>query len=457
MYFVFENKDHLNLIDCEDKNISGHPRITSSPYVGNFFYGYHDTLNKEELYEYVSRETDMPVNELKKINTDPFSWIFKIISKKYVKEVTPDFKKNYIISVCVNHDPIDWAGPPYTEKRYTDRKPLFHYISPLYLERLRNKTALLIVDQTLEGYHKEWIWDWFHKQCDEYQLFPESIVYVTGNLKAPDQYQEYVQKNNITNQIKVIGFCNFELDIRRLGRRSDCNRDFNSLVEYKRNNIIKTYNCMNKRIRRHRILFFLHLFAENLTDKGLISMNNFTDEFFNRKTPFSRIFINESRKILPLQLYSEDNREKDDNFYINRIVNKVYKDSWVSLISEASYFEEEDTIFLSEKTFKPIACLHPFIIIGNRGSLKKLREMGYKTFDGFIDESYDDLSDYERFKAIIRSLKKIDAIKDKLEWYSSMKDILLHNYDVLMSSNEKIYKDYYIELKTYQDQFFGKR
>jgi hypothetical protein len=57
--------------------------------------------------------------------------------------------------------------------------------------------------------------------------------------------------------------------------------------------------------------------------------------------------------------------------------------------------------------------------------------MGYKTFDGFIDESYDTLPTHSRMQAIIESLKKITEIEDKLAWFDSMRDIVQHNYRVL--------------------------
>jgi len=80
--------------------------------------------------------------------------------------------------------------------------------------------------------------------------------------------------------------------------------------------------------------------------------------------------------------------------------------------------------------------------------LKYLRAQGYKTFDGFIDESYDECDDGQRFMAIINSLKKIQSIPNKLEWYASMKDILKHNQQLLlntsfMSLENKIIVNYY--------------
>jgi hypothetical protein len=79
--------------------------------------------------------------------------------------------------------------------------------------------------------------------------------------------------------------------------------------------------------------------------------------------------------------------------------------------------DSELTIFLSEKAFKPIACSHPFIFMGNKGSLAKLREIGYKTFDGFIDETYDTLPTWERMQAVTDSIKQIHRIENKIEWY----------------------------------------
>jgi hypothetical protein len=128
-------------------------------------------------------------------------------------------------------------------------------------------------------------------------------------------------------------------------------------------------------------------------------------------------------------------------------------DTWVSVVSEASFADSDNTIFISEKMFKPIACMHPFIVVGNKGSLTKLKEMGYKTFEGFIDESYDQLPTFERFDAIINAIKKIDTIEDKMTWYKSMEDILTHNYNVLMTSTNRVPLAIQ-ELEKYYNEYF---
>ena len=54
--------------------------------------------------------------------------------------------------------------------------------------------------------------------------------------------------------------------------------------------------------------------------------------------------------------------------------------------------------FITEKTFRPIACGHPFIVLGNNNILKTLHDLGFETFGSLWDESYDTvIVDSDRF------------------------------------------------------------
>ena len=145
--------------------------------------------------------------------------------------------------------------------------------------------------------------------------------------------------------------------------------------------------------------------------------------------------------------------DSEYHVYVTRILNDVYQDTWVSLITESSYFDYEYSVFISEKTFKPIACMQPFIIVGGKHTLKYLRQLGYQTFDGFIDESYDDCDDEDRFSAIIKSLEKIKQIKDKISWLVSMREILEHNHKLFLSiGNTESFE--YQEITKYYKNYF---
>lgn len=392
--FVFENVDDLvNYTDCNDVNPSNIRRFAPAPMANAML---HRTKDQARAYSIANR---------------------------------PQY---YIIPTGVNHHPNDWAG---SELAYNNtRNTSFSYLNNIYLNELRTGRAMLMFDQSLEGYQTFWLWQYFHSECDQYQINPNQIIYVTGNANAEEQYHSWAKQNNKTELLNVIVYKHFEMDVKQEAKLKGI--DFQEQITFKISNLekIKTYSCLQKRLRPHRIWIYKYLHDSKLLDHGMVSMNSFlglSTEFEGQTIPSEQLLTLNSP--LPLILYDHNNNEHDDRFYIDRIVPQVHLDTWVTVISEASFGDSELTLFLSEKAFKPIACSHPFIFMGNRGSLAKLQEMGYKTFDGFIDESYDTLPTWERMQAVIEAIKKIHAIKDKVEWYNNIRSILEHNKQTLMS------------------------
>ena len=51
----------------------------------------------------------------------------------------------------------------------------------------------------------------------------------------------------------------------------------------------------------------------------------------------------------------------------------------------------------------------------------------------------DELDNLERMDAIIKVLKDIDKIENKLEWFKSMEDVLKFNYQILTRNVTKLY------------------
>jgi hypothetical protein len=80
----------------------------------------------------------------------------------------------------------------------------------------------------------------------------------------------------------------------------------------------------------------------------------------------------------------------------------------ISVVLETVF---DQRIHLTEKTLRPIACGQPFILAAGPGSLKLLKDYGFKTFDPFIDESYDNIqNDQERLNAVVAAMKKIEQL-----------------------------------------------
>jgi len=386
--FVFEDLENcFNLTACTQKNTSGLPRFCPSPLAQ------------------------------------------KIIMKKLGYATNQNIESNFIVAVGVNNSPEDWATGE-----------LFEFLPKKTKQSLVNNRALLLIDQSLEGYHDDCIWSYLHEQCSCHDVKASNIIYVTGNLKADDQYEVWHKQNIYIEKINVVPFANFEDDIYRRAKTLHIDVSVGEHLKYKRkSNVVKDYNCMQKRQRNHRIWLYHELFKRRILNKGICSMNKFSKEppMLEGHSLQGKSFKS-CRKILPVRAYGKSNNKRSDRFYIDRIQKKLYLDTWVTVVSEASFADEDNTLFLSEKLFKPIACRHPFIVFGNRHSLTKLRSMGYKTFEGFIDESYDSLPTLERFSAVMESIEKIIAIKDKAAWFNQMKDILDHNYKTLQINSQSI-------------------
>lgn len=415
-----------NFINCDDINPSRVPRFGPSPVIHAANVYYATKINEGELNSNIIKF--LPFNS----NVD-----------------------NYIISTSVNHSPDDWTG--YNPKV----KSLFFYLNEKYLTDLRTGNALLLIDQSFEGYQTSWLWEWFHKECLEYEISPKSVIYVTGNLIADEVYEKWANERGITERLFVVGYPHFEIDVAMTALNKFKNRDplpnFNNHIEYKNNNDIKTYCCLNKRIREHRVWFYYYLSKSGLIPNGLVSMNTFDSQIWEWEgEKFDMSDVNTMLNELPILVYNKPNDELDDSYYIKRFNPEICLDTYISVISEAQCGDSDETIFISEKTFKPIATHHPFIIMGNRYSIKKMKELGYKTFDEYVDQSYDDLPTHQRLQKIIETIKKIDNIKDKNEWFMKLQDDIEHNYNNLISKVTEKPPDAFIKVLEYYNNFFNK-
>ena len=91
---------------------------------------------------------------------------------------------------------------------------------------------------------------------------------------------------------------------------------------------------------------------------------------------------------------------------------------------------------LTEKALRPIACGRPFILAATAGSLQYLKQYGFKTFDGLIDETYDTITDpRRRLDTIVQEIKRIsnlDHDQKRLLW-TKLYAIAEHNRRLFFS------------------------
>lgn len=86
---------------------------------------------------------------------------------------------------------------------------------------------------------------------------------------------------------------------------------------------------------------------------------------------------------------------------------------------------------LSEKSIKSILSFRPFIIIGGPGQIRLLKDLGFKTFDNWIDESYDNKKTFaNRTDSAIAQLSQYCShTPEQLKKVCiEMNDVLEYNY-----------------------------
>lgn len=195
--------------------------------------------------------------------------------------------------------------------------------------------------------------------------------------------------------------------------------------------------------REHRNAIASYFQHNNLWDINNISFlkNSFYGEIPKDILPKqywgSSVELNNLPKIEIDTQNIDDKQSFDTSFSSNWI---HYQETFLSIVSETIFTSESKNIFFSEKICKPLINLHPFILMSSPFSLYKLQEFGFKTFDGFIDESYDkEENDLKRMQMIFDELDKFRNKTDKelKDWWKEILPTLEHNQKTFINMGNK--------------------
>jgi hypothetical protein len=118
-------------------------------------------------------------------------------------------------------------------------------------------------------------------------------------------------------------------------------------------------------------------------------------------------------------------------------VPQHFSQSYCHVVLETHFdADQSNGAFLTEKTFKPIKHGQPFVIVGAPGSLQALRDLGYRTFDHVIDNSYDlELDNTLRWQKALTAIMQISQ-QDPDAWLHQCLDDLCHNQQLFLSSKK---------------------
>ena len=132
--------------------------------------------------------------------------------------------------------------------------------------------------------------------------------------------------------------------------------------------------------------------------------------------------------------YHCDNLSDDDHNNHKLIHKEYFQNAYWNFVVETHF--NQNTCFLTEKTFKPILNLQPFIIVGNCYSLKLLKHLGYRTFGDIINERYDEMTNPStRMQELYQLCYSVCSMphKEHVHVMHHIKEVLEYNQKHLLS------------------------
>jgi len=268
------------------------------------------------------------------------------------------------------------------------------------------------------------------------------VIYMTNCYNGQAVYEDYCKRNHKLPEMQMEYFPVFRIDL--------CNVK-QAIVEsvkltYQPGPRKKTFLCFNRRYNDHRLMLYLAIVQRGLIDQCYYSMDKTQPEanrsfVENCKYLISRFSDMEldstdvlaADKLLPLVLDNPNFSRYPMEHSVDP-VKHLYDNSLVNIVTETYFFN--NIIHITEKTYKPIAFMQPFILVAAAGSLRHVQDMGFKTFNEFWDESYDLELDHKlRFEKTMSVIKFIASWTEeqRIEFTYKIKDIIEYNVNHLNS------------------------
>jgi len=188
---------------------------------------------------------------------------------------------------------------------------------------------------------------------------------------------------------------------------------------------------LNKAPREHRVNLYKKLKNANL-------LGNSIHTFTMLKEP---IRLDKKYELPGIEPKDYPRFGKDQDIY-----ELPYIDTVCSIVSETN--DNNYEVFMTEKVWKPIMAQHVFVVHGNHLYLQRLREMGFKTFGNYFDESYDlEQDSNKRIDKIVTLIKELKSKCDdgsivesgNKKWqdiYLQTKALRQHNYDTMFNKEK---------------------
>lgn len=324
-----------------------------------------------------------------------------------------------------------------------------------YVKKIRdlrnNKKTYFLFDASTEGFSpfSTYFFDILYNNCRKYNISPKKIIIATSNFKDEENLKIYNKKHSIhKHSIKIFCFFSFKkmmLDMIEDHYGEDINaKKMLKKMKHKTNILYdkKPGLSLSRVNRAHRILAQYLLYQYNLAGQFVISqdaINKHEVEQVLHKYNVNKKNLYEWTTQLPIVADTTDFKTNHALF----LNSELHSCTLFQIVNETHVDDQDRTsLFLSEKTFRSIAYMQPFLIYGQPGCNKLLEDNGFKLYHDLFDYSFDKIRDTKkRYLAILETIEHAlehlnNLNRDKqIEWKFSMEDTLKHNFSLLMDED----------------------
>jgi hypothetical protein len=196
----------------------------------------------------------------------------------------------------------------------------------------------------------------------------------------------------------------------------------------------KKFTALVRTHKEWRAYTMARLWSKGLHEQGYFSYNNqITVEDDINPIDISNLgsLKHHTEFFLKLAPFHCDLLTPDEHANMKYTVGLHHSDAYFNFVIES---ELTGPVRLTEKVFKAIKNCQPFVIAGACGSVKQLREMGYRTFDHVVDHSYDEIENTtERWEAVCTEMCRIAKSKKIHTMYTNCKADLIHNQNLFLN------------------------
>jgi hypothetical protein len=144
----------------------------------------------------------------------------------------------------------------------------------------------------------------------------------------------------------------------------------------------------------------------------------------------------EYKNLLPIS-YHEDTSVGEKIAHDHTTTHPAYSNSYCNVTVESEceeypYSKNINLAMVSEKTWKPFIARQIPMLVGGRGHLAYLRNLGFETMEDLMPPGYDSMPFLQKVDAVVSTVAKgKEFIKDF--YFSHIKEIK-HNYELIMSN-----------------------